>query len=67
MSELEDLIRNEPPTLVVETLDFLLNECSSDDLPDRSSVEQWLAILQSRGRTFKRAAELCRNFLEETA
>lgn len=66
MSELETLIRHESPALVAETLDFLLNECSMDEQPGRSEVQHWLTILETRGRTFKRAAEICRTFLAET-
>lgn len=65
MSELLNLIRNEPIGIVEETLDFFFNECSIDDAPTREEIEQWAAILHQRGGKFMRLEKMCQAMLKE--
>lgn len=67
MNELNDLIQTGAAADIRETLDFLLNECSLDEAPDRETVQIWAQILQQRGGKFASLAQLCEQFLQETA
>lgn len=67
MNELNDLIQTGAAADIRETLDFLLNECSLDETPDRETVQIWAQILQQRGGKFASLAQLCEQFLQETA
>ena len=65
MSQILELIQNEPIGVVEETLDFLLYECSIDDAPTTEEVEQWCDILNGRGNKFIRLAAICQTWLDE--
>lgn len=65
--ELLNLIRHDGVGDVQETLQFLLEECSIDEAPQREEVVQWRDILAQRGSKFARLAAMCQQFLDETA
>lgn len=65
MSELLDLIHTESPSVIAETLDFWLHECSLDAAPTADEVAQWRDILIKRGSKFNRLAQLCQSWLAE--
>ncbi len=68
MDEINQLIATSTPADIRETLDFLLNECSIDEMPSRELVIQWRDVLLQRGGKFtKIATDLCEPFLQETA
>lgn len=64
-NHLTELIQTENPTLVGETLQFLLEECSVDEMPSLEEVRQWQHILEQRGGKFQRLAQLCYNWIKE--
>lgn len=66
MNELHHFIQTANAVEIRETLDFLFNECSIDETPDRETVAQWRTFLQQRGGKFAPIADLCTQFLEET-
>lgn len=63
--ELIEFIQNEPYADVQETLNFLLEECSIDDLPTDDEIVLWIDILQQRGGKFTKLAGACQAFLQE--
>lgn len=66
MNNLQDFFQTATAAEVRETLDFLLNECSLDDLPSREEVQQWQHDLQQRGGKFAHIAHtLCTPFLSD--
>lgn len=66
MNELDDLMHTATAAEIREVLDFLLNECSLDQMPQPSEVQNWQQILQQRGGKFARiATDLCQTFLAE--
>lgn len=65
MTQILELIQNEPVGVVEETLDFLLYECSIEDAPTAEEVEQWRDILNGRGNKFIRLAAICQTWLDE--
>ncbi|WP_107878674.1 dioxygenase [Neisseria animaloris] len=65
MSALTELIETESPTVVAETLDFCLHECSIDEAPSVEEVAKWRDILRRRGGKFARLSEVCQTWLEE--
>lgn len=68
MNEINKLIQTSTPADIRETLDFLLNECSIDDMPSHELVSQWRDVLLQRGGQFaKIATDLCEPFLQEMA
>ena len=67
MNELIDMIRHDSFGDVQETLRFLLEECSLEELPAQEEVQQWHLILMQRGGKFVKLANVCQDFLEETA
>lgn len=66
MNELNELIQTGSAADIRETLDFLLNECTLDETPNRETVQTWAHILQQRGGKFSSLAHLCEQFLQET-
>ena len=58
-SELTQSMQTESFGDIQETLHFLLEECSIDE------IRLWQQILQQRGGKFVRLAEQCRQFAEE--
>jgi len=67
MTELAQLIQTDSYGEVQETLQFLLEECSLDQAPDREEIAQWRDILATRGGKFQALAQQCQQFLNELA
>lgn len=67
MTELAQLIQTAGYGEVQETLQFLLEECSLDQAPDREEIAQWRDILATRGSKFQALAQQCQQFLNELA
>lgn len=67
MTELTQLIQTDSYGEVQETLQFLLEECSLDQAPNREEIAQWRDILAMRGGKFQALALQCQQFLNELA
>ena len=65
MSELNRLIQTESVTVIEETLNFLLYECSIDDAPSTEEIAVCRDTLAARSGKFLRLSKLCRTWLEE--
>lgn len=63
--ELQDLIQHESYGDVLETLQFLFEECSLDEAPSKSEVMQWAQWLQQRGGKFLKLAQMCQDYIQE--
>ena len=66
-SKLNQVIQTESYGEVQEVLQFLLEECSLDDAPSVAEVQQWQQVLQQRGSKFAKLAQLCQQFIDESA
>ena len=67
MTELAQLIQTAGYGEVQETLQFLLEECSLDQAPDREDAGFKLAMSATRGGKFQALAQQCQQFLNELA
>ena len=67
MTELAQLIQTAGYGEVQETLQFLLEECSLDQAPDREEIAQWRDILATRGGKFPALAQQCQQFINALA
>ena len=67
MDDLSKLMHTESAGTVQSVLDFWLNECALDQAPTAAEVRMWCELLQQRGGPFVRLAQLCQDWLDETA
>ena len=67
MTELTQLIQTDSYGEVQETLQFLLEECSLDQAPNREEIAQWRDILAMRGGKFQALAQQCQQSLNDPA
>ncbi len=62
-SELIQILQEDTFAQVQEILILLLEEASSDALPNKEEIAQWREILSSRGSKFSKLTQLCESYL----
>lgn len=65
MKAITQMIQEDSVGNIREVLDFMLHECSQDEMPSAQEVQQWQQLLQARGQSFASLANMCATWLQE--